>query len=1263
MFLFLVGTSVPKAQTDPRLPEAAEQVRLYDDPRVQAWSQDLLAGKYDQVLRAVEQDLRSATPHPFAPHVWTVVQFRTDRLATLWAALDDPTLRQALGALPEIFLLFERVKNHERLLQQYPPSHASKINDVWALVLLATAAMDMTRYDDALSYVLAAARLQPHRFQVAWMASGVLREDERVRRDIAALVQTGGEFATTPFGHFLVQILRYRSAEPTVNAQNELDAVNAWLTRYPGDAKALQFKAWRLMELERWEAAAEAFATSITAYPFHSAKWHSYVVPLIRLGRYTEARETMARLAALHAKGLAAAFPWTEKYLAKALIEAGERGKARTVLEDALARWPDDAALLAELAALEIKSNRAAQALPLLRKAVAIQPDTLVYHVQLLEALQLAPGHMALDRRQEAYALFEDVEKRFAWKSEALYARGSQILAALGRSHDRVALCQRAVAAFPGSAWMRQELIEAFGQSGRLDDALAYLRASFALQPPSPWAVTKVRELLTATAGGAQANQELASLRQRFPWIKALWEDAVSHIVGPEKVERQLGIWKQTIAANPGRRWPWRGAIALLFNNERWKQAIETAAEAVAEVQHGSVGDQTEALFDRAIVPIVRLRKETLDRQTLEETLRHLEAYRDNGGLLAAYHLYRAEVLEALGHKEDAAQALLAAVQLRPDSHPLIWALVTRYAAQLGVGRVLAQAHRYLERDPYDGDRLARLIKLNVMWYGSPIIALQLIKKLQERAPDKLDKEHEAMAWGKLGDHARDFTIRYGQAAGIANSDRYIGWYEAARHRAQEGMAQVEPVEPDFKTGLVRIIYPDGQVVLRKDHPVSGKPVFLQVGAARVAAEYDEYGDQLQRLLYSSGLEVRLTYSSDGTVEAVTTNRGDEARFAYNAAKKPTRVWIKDVGEMHMRYNARNEIEQVTSPQGPEVLQRVAGVAKELMQFLEPIVQTTSGAQIPDLPYTDPELERLREAYRQRVRMQYWQDDERAQLAVAEATLALARYLVTHLADRRGYADEARPLLERVIVWAQGSEEFGPLMALGFEAVALWHQLMRETKKAGLPAEDWQVWSRLQDWLEREAQHPSADDTLLPALLRTMEAQPLTLLENARWLPRSYLSNRGYWRHYRLAEVLPALLRQTGAVAQIVLVRQNHDVVVGTGAGLLVLRRGFWEWFGFDESRSRFSATLSPEQLKASSDVLALAEDAMGVLWVGTAKGLMQLPGDYDGEARRWLTVEEGLPTPRVDHSAIWPWPAHRHGKRTAVFCRRSARRSAAVCQ
>lgn len=111
-----------------------------------------------------------------------------------------------------------------------------------------------------------------------------------------------------------------------------------------------------------------------------------------------------------------------------------------------------------------------------------------------------------------------------------------------------------------------------------------------------------------------------------------------------------------------------------------------------------------------------------------------------------------------------------------------------------------------------------------------------------------------------------------------------------------------------------------------------------------------------------------------------------------------------------------------------------------------------------------------------------------------------------------------------------------------------------------------------------------------PEIINRIDHTPLTLLKNAQWLPQSYMNSDGFWRRFS-DRVLDG--------ANVVIVRRNHDAVVGTRLGLAVLRRGYWEWFALDPIRGRFSNNVSRAEATPRYEILALAEDTTGRLWWG----------------------------------------------------------------
>jgi WD40 repeat protein len=529
------------------------QLRLYDDPRIIAWAKGFIDGNREQVLNDAEQDLRSDSPHPFASHAWTVIQFSLGRLEEGWEKRIDGRLQKALGSLPEIYRLYQRGE-YKRLLKEYPPSEASAMTDVWALDRLALAAQEQDRGEDALTYELTAVRLQPDNFQAAWIIAANLMPNERVRAKIEELLKSGEWLTKTPIGQYLLNKLHYL----TTNAkEDDLSAIDAWLKIYPRDARALRCKGLILTSLTHYEQALEVLAESTAIYPFKTVEfpnWKERAVNLMRISRFSQARDIVIQSATLDSKDEAESIPLAEQRLASALLSAGAKDEARKVLDAANRRWPRHVGLLIERADFElqtdlarsvafsheevaagIKPEKLSPALSFARKAAQSVPQKLEAQLLLMRALLRAGSRQASMPSpalnadfekihaaqsallQEAALMFELSEKRFDQKSKDLFWFGSELYSEMRRGEEQVKLCERAVAEYPGSAWMIKEYANALIASGRRAEALAQLRASFDIETPNEWAIAKFKALVAELNGAVNVQKELDILISRSP--------------------------------------------------------------------------------------------------------------------------------------------------------------------------------------------------------------------------------------------------------------------------------------------------------------------------------------------------------------------------------------------------------------------------------------------------------------------------------------------------------------------------------------------------------------------------------------------------------------------------------------------------------------------------------------------------------------------------------------------------------------------------
>jgi tetratricopeptide (TPR) repeat protein len=497
---------------------AAPKPGLYDDPRLVTWSKAYLEGRRGEVLADVERDLRSESPHPFSPRIWSLVHTAQDNLKASWEAVADPALRAALASDPEIFQMFTDGE-FKRMLQVYPPSRASEIRSIWGLDSLAWAAINQSREVDALEYMRAAARIRSDHFQIAWVVAVDIIPSESARPRVAALVKPGGEWAGTLLGRFLANELEFL---PTDAGEDEQDrvAMEAWLREQPADAAAMRRMAVILKVLGRSDEAIALALKTNDVYPFRF-RFYDPTVNLIAARKVDEARRVLTRMVAVSSSDEAAAAALVEFWMASGLKDAGERDAAIQVADNALAKWPDDAKLVNLRAGLALDNNSLAEAVAYSKKAVTLKPENLAYQERYLEILRRA-GYV-----DEGLAHFTELEKRLNQKSRGFFEQGLRLYS-VGESTraEWVALARRAVAEYPGSAQMHNELAHALATAGQTKEALEELERSFNIEYPSTWAIKRYAGLVGEAGGPQGALAAIDGLIARYPWLDRLAKHA-----------------------------------------------------------------------------------------------------------------------------------------------------------------------------------------------------------------------------------------------------------------------------------------------------------------------------------------------------------------------------------------------------------------------------------------------------------------------------------------------------------------------------------------------------------------------------------------------------------------------------------------------------------------------------------------------------------------------------------------------------------------
>ena len=1193
-----------------------QSVQLYDDPRVVAWARAYIEGEEDSVLQSVEKDLRSVEPHPFAASIWTIIHGRHKRLAQVWNQLQDPQLRDAIGVLPKITLLRAQHR-HLEVLEEYPPESAGEITDVSALIKLAGSAGVLARRTDKFAYLLAAGHLYPMYFQIALMFEDVLSSNV-LRNRAAVEVRPDGALHGTPLGVYLTSFLAIRPW----TVVDYIASTDRWLSDYPSDARAMVARGI-LLDRQRYDqAAADTYLKALEAFPFNPASAnYAAVTPLLRLDKEAEARLLLQRVGVWYEPNPERLEVWVARRLAQALRETGNKGRSRQVLETALQRWPKDETLLAEQTQLEIADNRKEEAVIYARRAWEHAPDDLDNRIWFMETLQQA-GEL-----QEALEVFKEFDTTSSFRPQNFYVVGSRILGTLQSHESRIALMERALKDYPDSTWMHGHYAEVLKEAGRPQEALSKLRRALELDPSYSWAAQQMVQYISAAEGEQAADEKTKEFIRTHPWQRDFWELRNTRFVGKNAKEQQLELWREAMQQNPSRVWPVDAMVRILIDEERWREALQ-AVGILFKTEPVSADDRIERFWLRAYVAREWATHETIDSAILDQALADLEEFKDGYGWLASYYSNRQSLLRSVSRNVEAARAQLAHAELVPDDIDAFGNLIREYTKQLGAGKLFGRGAAIVERNPYDGSKLLQVSRWHIMWGGSPIIGLRIIHHIKERG---LLESHEyywleGMALGQLGDSVRDFEARYQSTDNISGSDRYIKWYEDSRRKVLNHDRRIVNIDYAAELPTAEIILPNREIARRVDHPISGRIMSLSRGAAFVRAEYDDRGANLLSISASSGAWVRLKYDGSNRIIQLITSQGKELRFVLGVVGKPIEIHIKGTGAIRMEYDGGGKLISVKpiaddgEGNADSLSSQVLESMNELMGLVNLLEQSTY--DVPSLPYQDD----LRDTLRERYEWLRWSDEDGKWV---DAGLGLARYLVEQLDADAKYAGEAREVLSDVIEATQDGNDAAVRMKTG-EAIMLWHRLARATKPKGLPGDEFSQWSALREWLRDEA--TSGGDSRFADWFAKVDndKERLVLFPDDRWLPGSDLQNSGFWRRYGYNRLFPKTTKEPRAV--VALVRRNGDVVVGSSIGLSVLRRGFWEWFGFNYRTGRFSANTGPDSLSISSEVLSLAETDDDVLWIGTAKGLYAVEDGYEGRVRRWHTVEEGLPSPRVEH-------------------------------
>lgn len=1177
----------------------------FDDPRVREWSASAQSGNIAGAFEAVSADLLGDAPHPAAAYVWTRLAIALGKTNADGVPEADGKLAEVLGARPQAFLAFIQDRP-EQVLALF--SEPESLDDPWLIWTIAFAAYDLSRPALAARGAVALLKQAPDTFEPVWLINTLSGNDVLRAKLLSAL-------GTPPDDAPLSYKLAAEILAPGFTGNAEDAALAAqWLKFHPTDARALRFQGHIHRISGRDAAALKSYEAANRAFPFYPNGTQEALV-LIRTQAFEKARLAIENEASTFSPpGLVRKVYAAAKFGA-ALMDSGEYGRSRTVLDAGLAASPNNPALLHQRVRLARKAWGAVSA-----KTVALEKSAAWLALDPANPTAVLHRMHILRRNGEPDAAIALWEKHLANDGETApsnFGAADSAYHAAKRYTEMAALAAPLALRHPGAAWLHNNIARALLNAGNAGEAKAYLLQSAGQFAPISYRLGLLKQAMEALGQADAYPTQVAALLKRWPQTEAV----IAAFLKTASSE-SITAYRARIAADPALLIVTALAEGNAVRFSKQPSSLRQGMAAVATVLQRNdlgAGARAELRYLRGRLG-ARLEQRTQGRAgVIDSSITDLAAAEAAGaGSRTVIAQSRYQGLLAAKRLDAAAAALMKLEAVAPDSspYPYFEMLQSDASGRIGSARAFIALTRFAARRPRNNARQATLAKFHLQWGGGPLNTIQVVERLRAIDPTYNIDWMVKSAYGRLGMHKEHFLASSTNKRRVGRSERYVGWWKSDRKNAWKASAAAKRIDIEALTAVT--IRPDGMEVERRWHPVTGQLIYRRIGAASAIYNFDEEG-RLVDIQSNDKPVFKIAYGGKGVGAKIARidTRSDVFRFEYaaagKAAGKPTRITVDGVGALIVTYDESGEIDSVESEEGGVALSIKVSSAMSLIQRFQ-----RSSTDVSDMPLDDPAADTLQSAL---------EATEFASTAWAKQMLALVTHYVANIRDHASYGDSAIGLAGEIVDIAMESEQL-ELRIAGLQAVDLWRRAQSLLRPEGIPVDAWETWSRWLEWTRSEALAPGVAPEFAAAaaiLERNLGAAPLLFRPERRWLAQSDLSNPGLWARYDVADILPRPLRREGRINNVV-VRENGHVVLATSVGLAVLRRGFWEWFAFDAKKGRFDQAGDAANVGAENDFTHVIEDGDGVLWLAGRLGLVAIAADYAGEARTWRTAEDGLP-------------------------------------
>ncbi|SFM24086.1 CHAT domain-containing protein [Shimia aestuarii] len=1201
------------------------------DARIGQWIALKNAGQFRGLISATEADMRSDTPHPYAPHVWSWAQWKLGSLTPDTLPEIPMDLSETLGLASRAFA-YEQADRDGLLVGLADDILARPSPDYWLDYEVAYAACSTDFLSLCRDIGRRLVEFFPNDFGAAYLVGDYAPGDPL---GTMAWLDGRPELKETPAGRLILWML----SRPDDTAADRLALSEYWLEQASQDPNALRRLGYQQETLKYLDAALGSFRREEAVYPFRDAQERVGRV-LAAQRRFDEVvRETRDWATSVEPEG--AVLGRTARVLLRIYTHAGEYGLLREVAIKALETEPQDDLLRVLFGKALRQEGFPNEAVVTLAPVLEKTPTHYEAANQFMRALDAA------GRPREVLDAVARYRAAGGLPNDGVLNYWHEALLDLEREEDLAEVHQIFKQELPEASWLQGNAAWALNKYGRADEALAEMQRIVMQDPASNWRIDRMGDYARATLGDSAARDLLAQFLGRYPYKKSGWQQLIKSGVPA------LEAWELAIKKNP------RSGFAVVelaramekADPSNWRATQDRLRREIERLQSAGAPDSEVSLVyaERGSqIDDALLNNHAHDLSLIGPASADLDRARDLGIGLDEYWKYRYYLLSRAGASPELTFAALRRIDTHPDDRDSYAHLFTAAPAEhLGNdAQALIYFHRYLNRQPRSSKRLKEMALRHNKYGGSPVVALSLLDRAKRWDPDVDVDEETENAYGALGAHKRFFDTRYNRGTRVSNSLRYVNWFERAR--ADTGNEQLTVKSLDFETMTVVQIRPDGLEWERRYHPVTGRLLGFRLGAVTGEVRYTEDG-YLQAMQIGRNAAIELGYAplgEEGLERLITSMRvadGSEFTMEYGQLGKPTKITVVGMGHLDITYDDSGEIASVNAvmDDGSESGFGLSSRINAAFGQLSTQARTLREVQLGDfsgLSADDPQLDALRAA-----QSDVWNAPDLAFSERVDADLALARALLEKVADHPDHMGEAERTLSEVFfgfsyMAAEGNisaDDLPTAQRQVIEAVRLWRGLMIRTRPGGVPRDIWQVWGEMRDWVGTLSPQDPETIGALARLRAEMDQGGLRVLSDVGWLRKTHLTNPGFWRMHRTDEVFPRVLSERGVRLRDILVRRNGDVVVVSDKGFAVLRRGFWEWFGHDAQANRFSASADVSELSGSSNLSAVVEDEKGRLWLGGRSGLFMLEGDYDAPPRLWRSGEDGFPAGSVDALAI----------------------------